>query len=211
MLWKPRKGFEREIFSIEPLNDSFINESIKKLNELQNKDFTLKDDFAIIEQILKPEEKQILNLIKLLYCIDFKKEIFLFLGIILESQINNIFADYVANNWQVPQSQNYFPNKIALERNFKDIIIKKSLSEKADQVQRFNIFNDTETSKTIQANIQSLSILRNYGGHNKPLNEFLEHLTIDCLDDEIKKVFSLLRDIKKAMEILHKNPPSTIT
>lgn len=209
MRGKTRLPFTKASSPENKLRDPHINIAITKLNGLKDKDFPLKDRFDKLEPILDNFEKEILVLCKVLYCLDYKKEMFLHLGVIVESKLNSIIKTYQVNNWRTPSA---YIDSTTQNVQFNKFLKEKALSGKADDVSRFNLFNHVETSDQIKHKIQSFRFLRNYGGHSKSLNEFLDSVIAsqpDC-DNEIDDAIKLIHTVRIALQTLLANPPGLI-
>ena len=204
---KKRRGFTKSSDSNLELKDTDLDRYKSELNSLKNADFAIKDDFEKIKDYLNQEEKRILKLCKLLYCIQYKKEMFLHLGAIIESKLNTIINLYQSENWRTPLA---FTDKDSQNAQFASFIDKKSLDGKANDISRFNLFNNQPSSDIIKARIKSFRFLRNYGGHSKSVNEFLNIIVLNHADDEIRLAFTLIKLIKKGTEELKTTPPSNI-
>lgn len=198
------KAFSNEL----NLNDPDIELFKKKLASVKVKDFKLKEKFDGAEKTLDSNDKKKLKLCKLLYCIGYKKEMFLQLGIIIESRLNSIVDLYITNKWQTPL--NYNSNSIAFK--LEEFQKKKALGEKADLINHYNLFNNSDTSEQLKHQIQGFRFLRNYGGHSKSVNEFLDTVIEsepDC-NNEIEAAIKLIMNINVAIKILIKNPPLNV-
>lgn len=209
-LAKKRRPFSKVDSRFSRLKDPDIQELIIKLENLRKSDFLVAEDFESLKPILNDLSIEKLKLCKFLYCVGYKKELFLHLGIILESYLNSIVNLYIVEDWQPVLN---FTNKTALDKNFEEFINIKSLSEKANTISRFNLFNNVDASERIKNKIQAFRVLRNYGGHSKSLNSFLDSILLEKedMDREVIDVFSLLREIDKAVCFLKSNPPSVIS
>ncbi|WKN43387.1 hypothetical protein [Tunicatimonas pelagia] len=208
MRGEKRKSGSKVSYPEKRIDDTDLNYFNDKIGSLMETDFPLHHKFEEIKSYVGAKDIEKIKLCKLLYCTEYKKEVFLQLGIIIESMLNSIIEVYETENWKTPSS---FNNPTAQERNFKDFKNKKSLNDKASYIDSHNIFNDQSTSENVKLKIQSMRNLRNYGGHAKNNNDFLESIMLDNVDDEIEQVFNLIRNIKTAKEILISSPPELIS
>lgn len=208
-LAKKRRPFSKVDSKFARLKDHDIQALISKLENLRKSDFSIGSEFESLKSILNDSDIEKLKLCKLLYCAGYKKELFLHLGIIIESTLNSIVCLYLKENWQPVLN---FVNKTALDKNFEEFINIKSLSEKANIISRMNLFNDIDASDRIKNKIQAFRVLRNYGGHSKSLSIFLESILLekDDIDREVNEAFNILREIDKALRFLKTNPPNII-
>jgi hypothetical protein len=209
MRGKTRLPFTKASSPETKIKDIAVIQASTKLHGLKEKDFPLKQKFDRLEPILDAGEKNTLILCKLLYCLDYKREMFLHLGVIVESTLNKVISTYQVNNWRTPSAFIDAANQAIQFNKFRK---EKALSGKADDISRFNLFNHLDTSDQIKHKIQSFRFLRNYGGHSKSVNEFLD-LVIDSqpdCDDEIDEAFKLINSIHIAHRILLTNAPPVI-
>jgi hypothetical protein len=186
------------------LEDLDIDNYKRIINSLKNENFLLKDSFENIKLILNPTEVGLINLCKLLYCTNHKKQIFLYLGIIIESKLNLVAEAYISNRWRSPRN---FSTEIALDRRLKEFRTKFSLSEKANDISSYDLYNHFDTSDYLKNKLQAFKFLRNYGGHAKSVNEFLETIIETQADEEITDAFRLLNEMHIAYQKLLGNPP----
>jgi hypothetical protein len=187
------------------LTDETIDHYKSILSNLKKQDFSLKKEIDEIRGSLSVEEQKNLNLSKLLYCTGHRKEMFLYLGIIIESKLNSVGNAYKNNRWQTP--------KLFINENTQNAILGKfiasAIAGKADNISSYDLFNNTDTSDKIKHKLHSFRFLRNYGGHSSSVSDFLDTVITsqpEC-DDEIKDGFQIMRQIKIAHEILLNNPP----
>jgi hypothetical protein len=123
--------------------------------------------------------------------------------------VNSVIYLYKAERWRTPLQ---YANETAMLIQFDQFVKKKALSEKADFISAFNIFNNTDVSDQMKHKIQAFRFLRNYGGHSKSVNEYLETVIDsqpDC-DNEIDSAFKLIRQIDIASSNLLINPPAIV-
>jgi len=207
---KKRTPYSKTINPKDILDDRDINDYKRSMSSLKNEDFKIKIEFDKVKDILDSKELKLLKLSKLLYCCGHKKDLFLYLGIIIESKLNLIVQTYLSNRWQ--PSRGYI-NELALNNRFNDFIIKFSLSEKANDISTYDLFNNHDISDQIKHKLQAFRFLRNYGGHAKGVNHFLESV-IDSqpeCDNEITDALRLLLQIELAYKTLLSSPPSIIS
>ena len=189
----------------EGIKDENIISFIKQLESLKKSDFPVLEDIEKIKPLLNTdEETNCFKIFKLLYCLGFIKYSFLYVGIILESKLNNIANLYIDNNWKLGNFKGDDQNKYLKDQ----FIGKRSVGEKGILVESHNLFNDSSSSGMISSKIKSLSFLRNYGGHYR-LNLFIESVVNEesTLKHEINAFINLLVLINKATDILIKNHP----
>ena len=209
MRGQKRKPFSKTSNPLSRLSDSDIKKSVTLLSSLQNKHFPQHRKWLEIEKVLSIAEANTLKLCKLLYCIGYRKEMFLHMGTVLESRINAIVLLYTTNNWRTPST---YVDQASQTIKFEQFVQKKTLSEKADLIVNYNLFNNMEVSDQIRHKIQAFRFLRNYGGHSKNVNQFLQ-LVVDNQPDcdlEIEDTFSLIKSITLALAALQSTPPHQI-
>lgn len=189
----------------EEIIDGDIISFKKQLDSLKKSESPFLEDIEKIKSLVSTdEETNCLKIFKLLYCLGFTKYSFLYAGIILESKLNNIANLYIDNNWRLANFTGTDQNKFLKDK----FIEKKSVGEKGNFVESYNLFNDSTTSGMISSKIRSLSFLRNHGGHYS-YNLFIQSVINNesLIKQEINAFINLLELIHKATDILTKNHP----
>jgi hypothetical protein len=196
-----REPFTRHISPSALLDDLVISEIKSKLNNLKEVDFPIKTNLDLLIPILdNPELMDSFQLIKLLYCLGYKRQSYLFLGVIIENLLNKTAKLYIDNGVQMINPAN--SNTI----NFNDVqekFINKPLCDKLGIIIGYNLFQDTRASEYIYNGIKGLSVFRNYGGHsgkNEFINACLENT--DLTDEDIKQCILLILKINEAHNAL---------
>jgi len=193
----------------DKLNDTAINDYIDKLVSLLKVDVPIIEQFKIIERLLPADAIPTVNLCKLLYCTGHKKEMFLHLGVLVESFLNSLVDLYKTKRWRTPLG---FIDAVNQNIQFDGFLKNKTISDKANDISRWNLINNQDASDQIKYRLQAFRFLRNYGGHSKSVNEFFQTV-IDCnpaCDDEIDQAFKILKQLEIAKSLLVSTPPPII-
>lgn len=151
----------------------------------------------LINSISDNKIKDSLILGKIVYCLEYKPYIFLFIGIALERLLNNVAQLYIDNGWPCFKGLDYEQH-----------IINVPLGKKQSTIISYNLFNDNSANTMISYELQAITPLRNFGSHDKYslfLNMFFSE--VYNIDDEIKKSVLLIKKILIATDALIKNPP----
>ena len=193
---KRQKPADYDISLKSRLYDAVLNEFSKKIENLKQTDFILKKNFDEIEKVLETSiQKETLKLCRFLYCMKYYKEMFLHIGVIIESLINSIAEMYLDTSTNLPNFSGTEESKEIFLKRFID----KNLSDKANDLEKVKMLG--QASSLIKPKIHSLRILRNFGGHDSGstgIIKFFQNISniIEKFhDDELNSVFLLIKEI----------------
>lgn len=186
--------------------DQDITDLITELEDKNKRNYKEKKLFDDLSSHIDADEIKYFRLAKLCLFLGYKRELFLYLGIIVESKLNGVLQEYIANNWQTPARYTDKPTRDSTFQHFRD---RDSLDGKATKLEALDLFNDVKTSRRIKAQIQSLTLLRNFGGH-PALHDFSDHLIEKNFEKEFADACALINAILAAKSCLISNPPPVI-
>ena len=189
-------------------NDNALNKYIKDLDIdffittlsqiSKNKNSIIKE-FNETKQYLSTDDIDKLKLAKLLYCLNYYPTCYLTLGIIIENMLNNVM--------EYAKTHNTLATNIGNEQQRISKFLKEdSIGQKGKQIESLNLFNDSNINQIIASRINTLAVLRNYGGHSN-FSAFINAITtdVDTNNREISDAFLIIKYIYEAFEQLQKS------
>lgn len=200
---KPIKPGEETISSRKLRSiDLEIEKSICILDGLTCEQFKFSNDLNEFKNTLKNNRysKQIficLDIFKLLYCLDYKEQMFLYLGIVVEFLLNDIADAY--------NDKNIIPANTLGNRDpkFYETFTKATLASKAGILSNVDLLGDNDTTNSISSLIRSVTPFRNLGGHAKDnlfFNIYLDKM--ENVDSQVVIVMNLIRQLIAAKEVV---------
>ena len=172
------------------------------LASLKEASFTIKEKFLLLEQHCTGNCSNSINIAKLLYCLNYKKETLLYFGWIMEEMLNYVADLYLKNN--LPLTGKYSGQ----EQTKLTAFIDAALGQKGDWLSNLELFGSGDQNRVLHHKICGLSILRNYSGHSKYVNEFMSNNVLyndQQIDNEIAAVAEIVCLISSFVGTLKKH------